>query len=86
MKKIIDVIKKNQKFLISTHVNPDPDALCSELALAGYLRSLGKTVMIINEEDVLERFYFFQELKKLKDLMGKKIFLMMWRWLLIAEI
>ena len=41
MKKIIQAIKTNKRFLISTHVNPDPDALCSELALAIYLRSLG---------------------------------------------
>ncbi len=72
MKKIIDTIKKNKKFLISTHVNPDPDALCSELALAGYLKSLGKTVMIINEEDVLDRFYFFPGIKKVRGLKNRK--------------
>lgn len=56
--KIIRTIKNNERFLISTHVNPDPDALCSELALAMYLRSLGKKVAVINSEEVPRRFRF----------------------------
>jgi len=72
MKKIIETIYKNNRFLISTHVNPDPDALCSELAIAGYLRGLGKKVSVINEEEVLERFYFFPGVKQIKGLKDKK--------------
>ncbi len=72
MKKVIETIKKNNKFFISTHINPDPDALCSELAMAGYLRSMGKKVVIINEEDVLDRFHFFPGIKQVKGLRGKK--------------
>ena len=59
MKTIIQIIKKNKRFLISTHANPDPDALCSELALAIYLRSIGKVVTIVNNEAVPKRFLFF---------------------------
>ncbi|VAX36310.1 3'-to-5' oligoribonuclease A, Bacillus type [hydrothermal vent metagenome] len=66
MKKIIQTIKKYQKFLISTHVNPDPDALCSELAVALFLKSLGKKVTILNEEEVLTRFHFFPGVKQIK--------------------
>ncbi len=58
MKTIIQTIKKNKKFLISTHVNPDPDALCSELAIAIYLKSLGKQVSIVNHEALSKRFDF----------------------------
>jgi phosphoesterase RecJ-like protein len=58
MKNVIQAIKRNKRFLISTHVNPDPDALCSELAMAIYLRSLGKQVMIINHQALPPRFRF----------------------------
>ena len=58
-KKISKIIQESGTFLLSTHVNPDPDALCSELALAEYLRSLGKKVRIINETELLDRFRFF---------------------------
>jgi len=72
MKKILQTIKENKKFLISTHVNPDPDALCSELALAEFLRILGKSVVIMNEESVLKRFDFLPGIKKMKGVKEKK--------------
>ena len=72
MKKIIQVIKKNKRFLISTHVNPDPDALCSELALAGYLRSIGKTVTIINDKDVPSQYLYFSGISRIKYYREKK--------------
>lgn len=56
---IIEAIKKHKSFLVSTHINPDPDALASELALAMYLKSIKKKVYVINEEDAPARFNFF---------------------------
>jgi len=67
-KKIIEIIKKNKIFLISTHVNPDPDAICSELALAEYLRSLGKQVFIVNEMETAKRLNFFPGAKLIRPL------------------
>jgi len=42
------LIDAHTKFVISSHIRPDADALGSELALATFLRSLGKTVHIVN--------------------------------------
>lgn len=42
------VIEEHTRFLLTTHVNPDGDAIGSEIALALFLRKLGKTVVIIN--------------------------------------
>ena len=67
MKTIIQTFKKYKKFLISTHVNPDPDALCSEAALALFLRSQGKEVTILNEEKVPERFSFLPHIDQIKN-------------------
>lgn len=51
-KSIVGIIKKHKKFLVTTHVNPDADAIGSALALAVVLKSLGKTVMVFNEDPV----------------------------------
>ncbi|UCH65169.1 MAG: bifunctional oligoribonuclease/PAP phosphatase NrnA [Ignavibacterium sp.] len=45
LKKIID---ENKSFLLTTHVNPDADAIGSEIALYHILKRLGKEVLIIN--------------------------------------
>jgi len=58
MNNVIKCIKQHKTFLISTHVHPDPDALCSEMAAYYYLRSIGKKVHIINEETVPSRLKF----------------------------
>lgn len=66
LNKLLTNIRKSKSFLISTHINPDPDALSSELAVALFLRSLGKRVCIMNEEAVPERFKFFPQVKLIK--------------------
>ena len=47
---LIPIIETNHSFVITSHVNPDCDALGSELALAEYLRKLGKVAHIINSD------------------------------------
>ena len=55
---IISEIKLNNNFIITTHVNPDGDAVGSELALARYLQSLGKNVTIINHSPTPDYLLF----------------------------
>jgi len=47
-KKLADIINSNQSFLITTHVNPDADAIGSEIAFHKLLDVLGKKSRIIN--------------------------------------
>ena len=47
-KKLADIITANQSFLITTHVNPDADAIGSEVAFYKMLKMLGKECKIIN--------------------------------------
>jgi phosphoesterase RecJ-like protein len=42
------LVTQHSKFVLTTHVNPDPDAIGSELALARYLASHGKIVAVLN--------------------------------------
>jgi len=47
-KKLADIISANQSFLITTHVNPDADAIGSEIAFYRILNMLGKHSKIVN--------------------------------------
>src|SRR5207302_1234646 len=40
----VDLVRRHQRFLLTTHVRPDGDGLGSMLALAGVLEGLGKEV------------------------------------------
>lgn len=58
MKKIIDKIKKAKKIAIFSHINPDPDALGSVVAMYHALKQLGKNPFIFLEEVPNEKFDF----------------------------
>jgi phosphoesterase RecJ-like protein len=66
--KLADIIRANQTFFITTHVNPDADAIGSEIAFHNLLGILGKKSKIINHsatpynlkfldaDDIIEKF------------------------------
>ena len=53
-KKLADLItdKKNKSFLLTSHVNPDADAIGSEIAFYFLLKELGKKIKIINHSEI----------------------------------
>ena len=53
-----DVTLRGKHFLLTSHMRPDCDALGSELAMAQALRSLGKSVSIINGQATPSRLAF----------------------------
>jgi phosphoesterase RecJ-like protein len=58
MKAVMAVMRRHHRFLISSHVNPEGDALGSALALASLLKRLGKRVVLANEGGIPEGFRF----------------------------
>ena len=64
--KVLSALRKHKSFLVSTHVNPDPDALGSELSLAIFLRAMGKNVHIVNEEPAPRRLAFLPQARRIK--------------------
>lgn len=44
-------IDRHDSFVVSSHINPDGDAIGSELGLARFLRQLGKRAVIMNSTD-----------------------------------
>jgi len=52
------LLEKAEKVFITSHVNPDGDAIGSETALANFVRAMGKPVRIINHAQTPESFTF----------------------------
>jgi phosphoesterase RecJ-like protein len=48
---VLQQIRKGNRFLLTSHVNPDGDAIGSELGLARLLRSVGKGAVIWNRDE-----------------------------------
>ena len=57
-----DIFRSKQSFVITTHVNPDADAIGSEVALALYLKAKGKDVLIINQSETPDHLKFLTSL------------------------
>ncbi|MDE1921153.1 MAG: bifunctional oligoribonuclease/PAP phosphatase NrnA [Candidatus Omnitrophica bacterium] len=49
-KDVLNIIRLHERFLVTTHHNPDADAVASALSLGLYLKSLGKKVHVLNED------------------------------------
>lgn len=64
------IIQDSQRFVLTSHVRPDADALGSELAMAILLRSMGKSVQVINPGATPGHLQFLdteQEIKSIHD-------------------
>ncbi|HLJ09621.1 MAG TPA: bifunctional oligoribonuclease/PAP phosphatase NrnA [Planctomycetaceae bacterium] len=59
-----EIIEAHHRFVLTTHVRPDADAIGSEIAMAGLLEQLGKEVRIINSSAVPPRLAFLDPDKK----------------------
>ena len=55
---ILEAIERNHSFLITTHENPDGDAIGSSLGIAQFLRNAGKEV-IVHFKDLVPELYRF---------------------------
>lgn len=54
----VELIQKHERFLLTSHIRPDCDALGSELGMAGILRALGKDVKIVNGQATPDNLAF----------------------------
>jgi phosphoesterase RecJ-like protein len=48
--RIVEAIRRRQRFVISSHSRPDGDSIGSQLAMAFALRALGKDVHVVNKD------------------------------------
>lgn len=57
MEKVAKIIQQHQKFLITTHSQPDGDGLGSEMALHWYLKKIGKKSVVMNTHPTPAKFH-----------------------------
>jgi bifunctional oligoribonuclease and PAP phosphatase NrnA len=58
--KLVEAIRARRRFVLSSHVRPDGDAIGSQLAMAYALRALGKDVRIVNRDAAPPPFLAFR--------------------------
>jgi phosphoesterase RecJ-like protein len=56
------LVESNTRFVLTTHVNPDGDALGTEVALASYLQSQGKQATILNFSATPDNYRFLEQI------------------------
>ncbi len=58
MKKVMETMRRRRRFLVTSHINPEGDALGSALALSFLLKRMGKQVTLANEGGIPKAFRF----------------------------
>lgn len=66
--RFIELVRSHDRFLLTSHIRPDCDALGSELGMAGVLEALGKSVMIVNGQVTPPNLAFIDPEHKIKAL------------------
>lgn len=58
LNRAMEAIRRHRRFIVSTHVNPEGDALGSALGLASLIRRLGKEAIVVTDGGVPKAFEF----------------------------
>ena len=59
VRSVMETIRRHRRFTVSSHVNPEGDALGSALALASLLKRLGKRAVVATDGGIPKAFEFF---------------------------
>lgn len=73
MQKVIEAIRRYKRFLVTAHVNPEGDSLCSQLAMKELLSIIGKTGVIVNNDIVPEHYKFLPKADEISTDLTKKV-------------
>jgi phosphoesterase RecJ-like protein len=66
--RFVELVRSHDRFLLTSHVRPDCDALGSELGMAGILESLHKSVVIVNAQETPPNLKFIDPEQRLNAL------------------
>lgn len=72
--KICELIGKAKSFLLTTHINPEGDAIGSELALALVLEGMGKDVFVLNQDPVPYFLMFLPGIDRIQHYLPHRYF------------
>lgn len=65
-RRFVEVIRRHERFVLTSHVRPDCDALGSELGMAGILDALGKSVRIVNPQPTPPNLAFIDPQQRIR--------------------
>jgi len=66
--RFVEIVESHERFLLTSHIRPDCDALGSELGMAGVLESLDKQVLIVNGQPTPPNLQFIDPDRRIKAL------------------
>ena len=64
--RLAEIIHGHERFVLTSHIRPDCDALGSELGMAGILEQLGKQVTVVNGQQTPPNLEFIDRERRLK--------------------
>ncbi|MEQ8787328.1 MAG: DHH family phosphoesterase [Pirellulaceae bacterium] len=67
-RRFVELVQANQRFVLTSHIRPDCDALGSELGMAGVLEALGKEVWIVNGQETPPNLAFIDPERRIKTI------------------
>ena len=70
--RFVELVKAHQRFVLTSHVRPDCDALGSELGMAQVLEALGKEVRIVNAQATPANLRFIDPTSRI-SVLGKGV-------------
>src|SRR5262249_44880769 len=62
----VDLVRKHRKFIITTHIRPDPDGLGSQLGLVDVLENMGKECRLVISSNWPPRYDFMDPERRIK--------------------
>jgi len=57
---VADLIRESDSFIIASHIDPDGDAIGSQLAMWSILKRLGKSVKVVSEDPIPDTYTFLE--------------------------
>src|SRR3972149_935997 len=66
--RFVEIVRRHQRFVLTTHIRPDGDAIGCETALAEILESLGKDVLVCNDFSSPPDLGFIDSKRRFKQL------------------
>jgi len=73
VKKVMDILRIYSNFLLTTHINPEGDALGSMLALGQLLEGMGKKAIMVSDHKVPSVYEFLPKSELIRTRMDKNI-------------
>ena len=67
-REIQTILNEGHRILVVSHVDPDGDAIGTQLAFGHYLRDIGKEVLIVRDSVISSKYLFLPEVDSIIEM------------------